>query len=52
MRIPRGYGLSNKENIVIILEDAFGETVKIDFKSLRFIGIIVDELLLRYINDF
>jgi hypothetical protein len=50
MRIPRGYGLSNKENIVIILEDAFGETVIIDFKGFK--GFIVDELLLRYINDF
>jgi hypothetical protein len=36
MRIPRGYGGFSKENIVIILEVALGETVIIDFRGLRF----------------
>jgi hypothetical protein len=36
MRIPRGYGGFNKENIFDILEDALDETVIIDLRCLCF----------------
>jgi hypothetical protein len=52
MRIPRGCGLSNKENILIILEVAPSETCKIGFKGLRVLGFVAVELIRRYAKDF
>jgi hypothetical protein len=38
MRIPMGCGVSNKENIVAILKEALGDTIKIAFTGMRFKG--------------
>ena len=43
MRIPRGCGVSNNENIVAILKEALGETVIIAFIGLRFFTCVSTE---------